>query len=143
MLRLSSSSSTASTRANCAAEGDAPQQRASYVRLRLMRGALAFAAGRLDEAAAAFLSGGGTAAELTVLSADEPKVRALVALGLSPQAARRTLLAHGKDVDAAAAAAVERMQEAAASGGAAADWCVPRMAKRRGGVRSMTRRCRR
>ena len=93
---------------------DAPQQRASYVRLRLMRGALAFAAGRPDEAAAAFSAAEALRQELTVLSADEPKVEALVALGLSPQAARRTLLAHGKDVDAAAAAAVERMQEAAA-----------------------------
>ena len=90
---------------------DANQQRAVYVRLHLLQGALAFVGGELDDAKSLLTKADAMRQQLTIGPEDEEKLASLHTLGLSRHAARAALLFCNKDVQAAAAHGLEKLAQ--------------------------------
>ena len=86
---------------------NAGQQRAVYVRLHTLQGALAFIDDETSDALSLLHKAEALRAELTITDEDDEKIAALLALGLSNHSARASLLACGKDVQRAAAHGLE------------------------------------
>lgn len=85
-----------------AAADSVGQARATYVRLRLLLGAVAVHEGRHTEGRALLTSAKGLCDSLRITPEDDTKVAQLLSLGLSPREAKRALLATGKDPERAA-----------------------------------------
>ena len=97
-----------------AGRADAGQQRAVYVRLRLLQGALSFHRGELHDAQSLLRRAESLRAELTLTAADGSKMAELLAMGFPQHEARSALLACAKDVGAAAACVLQRRAAAEA-----------------------------
>ena len=91
-----------------AGRSDAGQQRAVYVRLGVLQGALAYHRGELHDARSLLVRADGMRRELTLTPEDDGKVAELLAMGFAQHEARSALLACGKDVGAAAACVLQR-----------------------------------
>jgi hypothetical protein len=106
---------------------DVGQQRAVYVKLHLLQGALAFVNGEPCDARSCLTRAEALRREVSLTAEDDGKLASLVALGISEKSARESLLACSKDVDRAAARALEK--EAAERARAAARRAEREMAK--------------
>jgi len=88
---------------------DTGAQRAVYVRVNLLQGALAFLRGEAPDALSLFRKAERLLQELTITEDDDDHIASLVALGVSSHVARASLLACQKNVERAAAHALERI----------------------------------
>lgn len=107
-------------RSQQAANGAGPndeygQARATYVRLRLLLGVVAFHENRIPAARALLRSADELCAQLTLGVQDDVAIAQLLSLGFSRAEARRSLLACGKDPNRAAAHALEQRERAQAA----------------------------
>jgi hypothetical protein len=91
------------------------QARATYVRLRLLLGVLAYHEGRMPAARDLLRSANELCLQLTLTSDDDLSIAQLVSLGVSHREAARSLLACGKDVDRAALHAFAAREQRAAT----------------------------
>jgi len=91
-----------------AGRSDAGQQRAVYVRLGVLQGALAYHRGELHDARSLLTRADAMRRELTLTAEDDAKVAELLAMGFRQHEARSALLACGKDVGGAAACVLQR-----------------------------------
>jgi len=87
---------------------DTGAQRAIYVRLFVLQGAIAFHRGDLDDARSLLTRAEGLRSELILTADDDEKMARLLGMGFDPRAARAALLACSKDVSRAAARILEK-----------------------------------
>ncbi|KAG8469001.1 hypothetical protein KFE25_007519 [Diacronema lutheri] len=104
-----------SREAEAGSDGDAfGQARATYVRLRLLLGVVAFHEGRVPAARALLASAQALCDQLTLTDDDDVAIAHLHSIGLTDAEARRSLLACGKDRERAAAHAFREREQARA-----------------------------